>query len=508
MSADETGRVDWLPERMQRWLPAQQIRPLPPPISVRKMIGPSIILAGLSLGSGEFVIWPYITHHRQFVFFWACLVGVTMQYILNMEITRWTLATGETAVTGFVRINRHFAWLLLLMNFLPWMLPAWAKGAAQIASWLVWDTSTADAADAIRYLAMGGLLLCGLCLTLGPVVYDTIERMQLWLVASVMVLVVLLAVWLGWDRPDAVAAQCRSVISPGLPEIDVQHGITFSVLLGALAFAGCGGTLNLAQSDYVKDKGYGMGRYIGRITSPLTGQSEAEHEVGYAFATDDESNMRHWRGWWRSASIEHFFSFFLTCVICLSLLSLISYILSYDASGNRIADVQEYGKGMDFIRGEAEAIRTQLGPTARWLFLVTGIAILFTTELGVLDAVSRIGMGLAKVAYLRDSTHWSASRLYVLFLWLFILSGCLFLWFESSGDSFPLLKRASALNGVVMFLYSGALIYLNRYVLPRPLRMSGARLLGMWGVVLFFGFFTLCAGWELLRSLAEPAGAT
>ena len=42
-------------------LPPLGERDLPPPVPLRQMIGPSIILAGLALGSGEFVLWPYIT---------------------------------------------------------------------------------------------------------------------------------------------------------------------------------------------------------------------------------------------------------------------------------------------------------------------------------------------------------------------------------------------------------------------------------------------------------------
>ena len=42
-------------------LPPLRYRNLPESVSWRKMVGPSIMLAGLSLGSGEFVLWPYIT---------------------------------------------------------------------------------------------------------------------------------------------------------------------------------------------------------------------------------------------------------------------------------------------------------------------------------------------------------------------------------------------------------------------------------------------------------------
>ena len=95
-------------------LPPLRYREMPKPILLRRMVGPSIILAGLSLGSGEFILWPYITYQSQFIFFWACLLGVTTQYFINMEVTRWTLATGESAITGFARLSRHWVWICLL----------------------------------------------------------------------------------------------------------------------------------------------------------------------------------------------------------------------------------------------------------------------------------------------------------------------------------------------------------------------------------------------------------
>ena len=85
--------------------------------------------------SGEFVLWPYITYKAGFIFFWACILGVITQYFLNMEIERWTLATGESAITGFCRINRNWAWVFLILNILPWAWPGWATGAGQMLSW-------------------------------------------------------------------------------------------------------------------------------------------------------------------------------------------------------------------------------------------------------------------------------------------------------------------------------------------------------------------------------------
>ena len=58
--------------------------------------------------------------------FWACVLGVVTQYFLNMEIERYTLVTGESVITGFSRLSKHWAWIMLICNgFVPIML--WFK---------------------------------------------------------------------------------------------------------------------------------------------------------------------------------------------------------------------------------------------------------------------------------------------------------------------------------------------------------------------------------------------
>ncbi len=488
-------------------LPPLRLRSMPEPIPLRQMIGPSIILAGLALGSGEFVLWPYITFRCGFVFFWACILAVVMQYFLNMEIMRWTLATGESAVAGFVRLSRSWAWVFLLLNVLPWMIPAWSKGAAQILGWLLFGpTMNAEgslvAGPYDTYLAIATMFLCGIILTAGPVVYETVERVQFLLVLTIMVIVVGIAAWLTVLRPDGLVTQLTATFTLGSPDFYPpmdEESLTPMVLLGALAFAGAGGTMNLSQSNYIKDKGYGMGNHLGRITSPLTGNEEAISETGYHFP-HDEANLARWRKWWRAAGLEHFLSFLCTCIVCLMLLTLISYILFYDAAGKLTVDHAKYKEGLGFVWAEAEEIARLIGPFAKYLFLVMGVAILFTTEFGVLDAASRISTDLIKLTWLRDNHHWNEGRLYFWLLWGEILLGTSILVAEQLGyriDNKGLFIFTSALNGAVMFLYSGILLYRNRIALPECIRIPIWRTAILAFTVLFFGFFTAWAGWEI-----------
>lgn len=493
-------------------LPPLRYRDLPEPVPLVKMIGPGIILAGLALGSGEYVFWPFLTYQSKFVFFWAAMVGVVTQYFLNLEITRWSLATGESAITGFVRINRHLAAVFLVLNIIPWMLPAWAKGAAELLSWTIWGPIVDAEGHVVgthyhTALAVAGMLLCGALLTAGPVVYETVEKSQLLLVSLIMIIVLGIGGWLALQRPDGVTAQLSALVTLGAPDFipPLSDSVTPMVLLGALAFAGAGGTMNLGQSNYIKDKGYGMGRYIGRITSPLTGKEEPMTEVGYHFpATPD--NLSRWRRWWIAANTEHFFSFLCTCVICLTLLTFLSYVLFYDATGHPKA-AGRFSKDLDFVWAETLELGRLIGGPAKVAYLIAGIAILFTTELGVLDATSRISTDIVKVSWLRDSSRWNEGRLYFLFLWGTILLGTGILLWESFGGqklgSFFLFKLTAALNGMVMFLYSFLLLYMNRTRLPPEIRLRGWRVIALCWAILFFGCFSVWGVWDGIGMLRK-----
>lgn len=562
-------------------LPPLRYRDLPEAPHWRKLVGPSIILAGLALGSGEFVFWPYLTYKSGFVFFWACMLGVATQFFMNLEIERWTLATGESAITGFCRLSRHWAWVMLIMNVVPWIWPGWATGASMLFSWtlfgadikplearaplsqmvqaiptelqsqlryddakkeLVWtgplsseqaallnSTTSIEmrlAVNAIMiqirktgglkhnawyvpWFAIATLLLVGIVLTSSPVVYNTVEALQSYLVLLIFIIAVTLGILV--IRPDAVMAMLSGMVNfGGLPTGDT--GLEYMALLGALAFAGAGGTMNLGQSNFIRDKGYGMGKYIGRITSPLTGNEEAISDVGFHFPHTAE-NMRRWRDWWRAANVEHFFSFYLTCVVSLMLLALISYSLFYGPDGKLVTGAERFGGDMDFIWGEATLLQATfssplVGQAFRTLFFVMGMALLFTTELGVLDAAARISADVIKINLLRENHRWTLARLYFVILWTEILLSTVILVLGALNPRFSqplfLLKTSAAMNGLVMCIYGMLLLYLNLKIMPRSLAITPLRFVAMVWACAFFGFFSLQAiqleVWPLIKS--------
>ena len=93
----ETERIDR--GDVAHELPSKHVDPatyadLPEPLPLRKVLGPSVLLLAGAIGSGEFVLWPYITSQVGLTLVWLTLLGVATQYFLNMEIERYTLATG------------------------------------------------------------------------------------------------------------------------------------------------------------------------------------------------------------------------------------------------------------------------------------------------------------------------------------------------------------------------------------------------------------------------------
>lgn len=466
---EERGGGSYAPEVPAGNLPPLSYKDMPEPLPLRKVLGPGVILAGIGLGTGEYILWPYITTQVGLTFLWAVFVGVTLQYFLNMEVERYTLATGETAISGFVRFWKPWGILMILFAVIPNAFPAWASSGAQTLSFLLGTGEGSVSAITILLL-----FAIGISLTISPVVYQTVEKAE-FLKVGVVVLFLIVAV-LAAISPSAWGSLSRVVTDPTLPgDLDA------ALVLGALAFAGAGGCNNLVQSNWIRDKGFGMGAYVPRIVSPVTGEDQASPATG-AMIRQDEENLRRWKGWWRVANQEQLVSFWLLCVASIIVFSVLAY--STVGAGN-IADEPN----LEFIRAEGEALSAIVGPWFGTLFWIVGAISLALVAIGVVDYVSRLVADVLKTVYLEESTRWTESRIYTAVVWLIVVSGALIVLLAIDQPT-TLIIVASSLNGAIMFIYSILLIQLNRKALPGAIQVRGYRLVALAVSVLFFGYFT------------------
>src|ERR671910_3310818 len=168
-----------------RVLPPIGSRDLPEPIPVGKLLGASVVILATALGSGEFLIWPWITTQIGIAFLWVAAVGFFAQFVINMEIERYTLATGETAVTGFTRFWKPWGIIFVLGAVLPNAFPGWATSGATLINYL-----GLIGEGAIPIVASIVLVATALALTLSPVVYQALEKIQIVLVSIIMAFLV------------------------------------------------------------------------------------------------------------------------------------------------------------------------------------------------------------------------------------------------------------------------------------------------------------------------------
>jgi hypothetical protein len=250
-----------------------------------------------------------------------------------------------------------------------------------------------------------------------------------------------------------------------------------ALLLGAIAFAGMGGAGNLVQSNWIRDKGLGMGGHMPRVVSPLTGEEVSIPTTGYMFR-QNESNMRRWRGWWRVANHEQFWIFFAVGLLSIIVMSVLTV--------STVGVGENLGEDLDFIRAEGEALRNIIGPGFGVVFWIAGTVFLLSTNLGILDYCGRLIADVAKVNWFRNSEFWSESKIYFAVIWAMILSGATILM-SGMNEPVTLLTIASASGGVVMFVYSALLILLNRKALPDAIKVRGLRLGALVWAVLFYG---------------------
>ena len=166
-----------------RHLPPVTYKDMPEPLPLRKVLGPGVIAAGIGLASGEFILWPYITSQVGLVFLWAAIVGVVTQFFINMEIERYTLATGETALTGFSRYWRHWGLFFAVLTFLANAWPGWITSSATLVTFIFGGGN-------VKLLSILGLASIAIALTMAPVVYTMVERIEFFKVGIILFFIV------------------------------------------------------------------------------------------------------------------------------------------------------------------------------------------------------------------------------------------------------------------------------------------------------------------------------
>jgi hypothetical protein len=394
-----------------------------------------------------------------------------------MEIERYTLATGETVLRGFSRFWRHWGLILALFVYVETIWPGWAASSATIVTYLFGGHAT--------WITMAMLVVIGAMLTLAPVIYTALERVA-FLKIGLIVLFGAVAVAVAIS-PKAWSELPRNVTAPQLP-----IGLGLSVILTAIVFAATGGGANLAQSNWIREKRYGMGAYVPRLVSPVTGKQEPTGaRSGYVFEPTEE-NLRRWRRWWRLANWEQLVTFVLITLAAIVVTSLLAF--------STVSGVPGLANSIAFLRVEGVRLKETVGPWFGVLFWVIGVFSLFATATGTVDFTSRLAADVLKTSYLRRIPE---NRIYFVLVWGLVAFGCVIM-LRGIDTPLVLLQISATVASVNMSSYSVLLIVLNRRVLADQIRPRLYRVAALtWSAVLFGGFAVLAIwqqGERLLRA--------
>src|SRR5215510_753205 len=172
-------RIDQLP-----------VAPNPRGLGWFSAIGPGVIALGVSIGSGEFLLGPAAFVKYGLALLWVVGVAAFLQTLLNVEVMRYTLATGEPVFTGFMRTRPHstfWAWFYSILFFLQMGWPGWA-GAAAGAAFFLWAKRLPGAAEtgAVYFIGVGLFLMCAFVLMIGRRIERTLEYLN-WIMVSLII---------------------------------------------------------------------------------------------------------------------------------------------------------------------------------------------------------------------------------------------------------------------------------------------------------------------------------
>jgi len=462
--------------------PPFKVEDLPEPprdLTPRKLfaiLGPAVIALGGTIGGGEWLVGPSLFVKWGLALLWITTVSSLLQTFLNLEMTRYTLYTGEPITVGFMRLKpgkAFWGWLFTIVGFLERGLPGWALGAATALA--AFQLGKIPGAPDKGTVIVWGYVIFASCVILVSI-GRRIERTLEW--ANWIMMFVVLGGLLILDIfivPGKVWLEgLKGFVSFGY----VPKGVDL-LLLGALVgYSAYGGFGNNAITNWYRDKGYGMGGKVGYIPAAVGGKVIHVSPHGN-IAMPTEKNLSSWKGWWKLLNIDQWAVFYFGAMIGMFLPGIL-----YCGVLPRGQALPSWG----IAASTASGLIVQLGYFGWFLALFFGFWILYSTAISNVDLVVRQASDMLWFAS-EGVRKWSKEdirRIYYFLLIVFIIWGSLFV-----NITLPLIIFAISANiaNFTMAISAILTIRLNRKVLPKEFRPPVWREVILVLNLIFFGFF-------------------
>ncbi|MEE9571292.1 MAG: Nramp family divalent metal transporter [Gammaproteobacteria bacterium] len=405
-------------------------------------MGPGLLLAATGVGGGDLATASFAGSILGTAVLWAVLVGAFLKFVVTEGLARWQLATGGTFLEGVAhRLGPGVIWV-----FLPYLV-IWSLfvGSAQMSACGVALHALVPVFDDPTHgKIFFGILssLVGLVLVLrgGYRLFEKIMRVCI----SVMFVTVVLTAALLWPGTGEVL---RGLVVPNFAALSGES-LTWTVAL----IGGVGGTLT------VLCYGYWM-REEGRTGVEDLWICRVDLGVGYA----------------------------MTAVFGVAMVII--------GSG-----IQIEGAGSTLLVDLAERLEGPIGPVGKWMFLIGAWGTVFSSLLGVWQAVPYLfadswrlaQRGTAGAQGVRVDTGARPYRIFLILLALVPMTG-LFVGFQqvqkiytiSGAMFFPFLALA-------LLILNGRSAWVGQGFKSRPITV-----VVLLGVLAFFSRIAVRAAWGI-----------
>lgn len=292
------------------------------------MIGPGLLLAATGVGGGDLATGSIVGGLLGTTVLWAVVVGALLKFVVGEGLARWQLATGDTFIEGTVR---HFGpavvWLflpyLLLWSFFVGSAQMSATGVTLHAVFPVF--ASADVGKIVFGIASG---LVGIALVWrgGYRLFEQVMRVCI----AVMFVTVVTTAFLLWPGTVPVL---RGLFVPTIP--DLGEGLRWTLAL----IGGVGGTLTVLSYGYwLREAG---------ITEPAQ---------------------------LRTCRLDLGTGYIMTAIFGIAMVIIGSSITVEGGGAQLLVDL-------------AARLESELGVAGKWLFLLGAFGAVFSSLLGVWQAV-------------------------------------------------------------------------------------------------------------------------
>lgn len=416
--------------------------------AILRRIGPGMILCASIVGSGELIATTALGAQVGYTALWIILLSCFVKPVVQAEMGRYTIATGETTLAAFDRVpgpRWRVNWIVwawaVMVSITLFQVGAMYAGVSQVMHSLL---------PAIPINAWVLLLLAlTLALLLGGG-YQRIERLAMVKVGLFTMLTVLAAVlmmrmpqYFSWRQ---VLQGLKLRLPPG--------GLTRAV--GVFGMTGVGATEFFMYPYWCVEKGYA--RFTGRRDGTQSWRNRA-------------------RGWIRVMQVDIFASMLVYTVATLAFYLLGAGIL--------------HGMG---LRPAAEAMiavlsnmyTETLGGWALWVFYAGAIVTLYGTVFAATAAHSRLYADMVRLMGIFPAGDYAARlRWRRRFVWLLTIVPAVLYWIfrEPVGMVF--------VGGLAQFLMipviAAATLYLLHRRMPREVKASVITNVAVWCAALVIG---------------------